>query len=150
MVARRGLVEASRKDDLFFRTLAESLPEMIWTADPGGMDDFFSGKWFEYTGMTREQSVGTGWTAALHPDDVAACMARWKAAQGSGEPYEVEYRFRRADGTYRWFLGRGNPIRDGQGKIVKWFGTCTDIEDQKHDLQLLEEQIKERTAELAS
>src|SRR5271169_5049977 len=70
MVARRGLVEASRKDDLFFRTLAESLPEMIWTADPDGMDDFFSGKWFEYTGMTREQSVGTGWTAALHPDDV--------------------------------------------------------------------------------
>jgi diguanylate cyclase (GGDEF)-like protein/PAS domain S-box-containing protein len=150
LAARRAVVEASRKDDLFFRTLAESLPEMIWTADPDGMDDFFSGKWFEYTGMTSEQSVGTGWTVAIHPDDLAPCLAKWKAAQSSGEPYEVEYRFRRADGIYRWFLGRGNPIWDGQGKIIKWFGTCTDIEDQKHNLQLLEEQIKERTAELAS
>jgi diguanylate cyclase (GGDEF)-like protein/PAS domain S-box-containing protein len=150
LAARRSLVEASRKDDLFFRTLAESLPEMIWTADPDGMDDFFSGKWFKYTGLTPEQSMGIGWTVAIHPDDVAPCLAKWKAAQTSGEPYEVEYRFRRADGIYRWFLGRGNPIRDGQGQIIKWFGTCTDIEDQKHNLQLLEEQIKERTAELAS
>jgi diguanylate cyclase (GGDEF)-like protein/PAS domain S-box-containing protein len=149
LAARKAVVETSRKDHLFFRTLAESLPEIIWTADPDGMDDFFSGKWFEYTGMTREQSLGIGWTVAIHPDDVAPCMAKWKAAQNSGEPYEVEYRFRRADGTFRWFLGRGNPIRDGRGKVIKWFGTCTDIEDQKHNLQLLEEQIKERTAELA-
>jgi len=150
LAARRAVGEASRKDDLFFRTLAESLPEMIWTADPDGMDDFFSGKWFEYTGLTPEQSMGTGWTVAVHPDDMGACMAKWKAAQSSGEPYEVEYRFLRVDGAYRWFLGRGNPIRDSQGKIIKWFGTCTDIEDQKHNMQLLEEQIKERTAELAS
>jgi diguanylate cyclase (GGDEF)-like protein/PAS domain S-box-containing protein len=148
LAAKRTAVEP-RKDELFFRTLAEALPEMIWTANPDGMDDFFSKKWFEYTALTPEQSLGTGWTVAVHPDDLSPCLAKWKTAQASGEPYEVEYRFRRADGIYRWFLGRANPIRDGKGEIVKWFGTCIDIEDQKHNQQVLEKQINERTAELA-
>jgi diguanylate cyclase (GGDEF)-like protein/PAS domain S-box-containing protein len=148
--AQRAVVEASRKDELYFRTLAEALPEMIWTANPDGTDDFFSGKWFEYTGLTLEQSLGAGWTVAIHPDDVAPCMAKWKIALRTGEPSDVEYRFRRAaDGVYRWFLGRANPIRDANGEIIKWFGTCTDIEDQKQNQQILEEQIKERTEELA-
>jgi diguanylate cyclase (GGDEF)-like protein/PAS domain S-box-containing protein len=149
--AQRAVVEASRKDELYFRTLAEALPEMIWTANPDGTDDFFSGKWFEYTGLTLEQSLGSGWTVVIHPDDVAPCLAKWKIALRSGEPYQVEYRFRRAaDGVYRWFLGRANPIRDAKGEIIKWFGTCTDIEDQKQNQQILEEQIRERTVELNS
>jgi len=148
--AQCEVIEATRKDELYFRTLAEALPEMIWTANPDGSDDFFSRKWFDYTGLTLEQSQGNGWTVVIHPDDLAPCLAKWKVALQSGEPYEVEYRFRRAsDGKHRWFLGRANPIRDGKGEIVKWFGTCTDIEDQKRHQQILEEQIKERTAELA-
>jgi len=148
--AQRAVLDASRKDELYFRTLAEALPEMIWTAHPDGVNDFFSGKWFEYTGLTLEQSQGSGWTVAIHPDDLAPCLVKWKIALRTGEPYDVEYRFRRAsDGVYRWFLGRANPIRDTKGKIVKWFGTATDIEDQKHNQQILEDQIRERTVELA-
>ena len=123
---------------------------MIWTADPDGSDDFFSRKWLEYTGLTTAQSVGSGWTVAIHPDDLAPCLEKWKTALRTGEPYDVEYRFlRAADGVYRWFLGRANPIRDTKGEIIKWFGTCTDIEDQKHNQQILEQEIKERTEELA-
>ena len=150
LTKQRSIAEASRKDELYFRTLAEALPEMIWTANPDGFDDFFSRKWYEYTGLTFEQSLGAGWTVAIHPDDLEPCLEKWKAALRTGEPYEVEYRFRRgSDGLYRWFLGRANPIRDATGEIVKWFGTATDIEDQKHNQQILEDQIKARTAELA-
>jgi diguanylate cyclase (GGDEF)-like protein/PAS domain S-box-containing protein len=150
LAAQRAAAEASRKDELYFRAVAEALPEMIWTADPDGSDDFFSRKWLEYTGLTTAQSLGSGWTVAIHPDDVGPCLEKWKTALHTGEPYDVEYRFRRAaDGVYRWFLGRANPIRDVKGEIIKWFGTCTDIEDQKHNQQILEEEIKERTEELA-
>jgi diguanylate cyclase (GGDEF)-like protein/PAS domain S-box-containing protein len=150
LATQRAIAEASRKNEFYFRTVAEALPEMIWTADPNGSDDFFSRKWLDYTGLTTEQSVGSGWTVAIHPDDLNPCLEKWKTALRTGEPYDVEYRFRRAaDGVYRWFLGRANPIRDATGEIIKWFGTCTDIEDQKHNQQILEEQIKERTEELA-
>lgn len=148
--AQRAAAEASQKDQLYFRAVAEALPQMIWTAGPDGSDDFFSRKWLEYTGLTTAQSVGRGWTVAIHPDDVAPCLEKWKTALQTGEPYDVEYRFlRAADGVYRWFLGRANPIRDAKGEIIKWFGTCTDIEDQKHNQQILEQEIKERTEELA-
>jgi diguanylate cyclase (GGDEF)-like protein len=86
----------------------------------------------------------------LHPDDVIETSASWERAVRTGNPFTIEYRFRRAsDGAYRWFLGRANPIRDEQGRIIKWFGTCTDIEDQKHNQQILEDQVRERTEELA-
>ena len=123
---------------------------MMWTADSDGAHDFFNRRWHDYTGLTPEQSGGWGWKSALHPDDLAECAAKWAHSLGTGDPYEIEYRIRRAaDGAYRWFLGRANPIRDEQGRIAKWFGTCTDIEDQKHNLQILEQQIRERTEELA-
>jgi diguanylate cyclase (GGDEF)-like protein/PAS domain S-box-containing protein len=147
---QRAAAEASQKDELYFRTFAEALPEMIWTANPDGDDDFFSRKWLDYTGLTMAQSLGKGWTAIIHPDDLAPCLEKWQTALRTGEPYDVEYRFRRVtDGVYRWFLGRANPIRDAKGEIIKWFGTCTDIEDQKHNQQILQEEIKERTEELA-
>jgi multidrug efflux pump subunit AcrA (membrane-fusion protein) len=90
-----------------------------------------------------------GWKQALHPDDVGACMERWEHSIRTGDPYEMEYRTRGFDGLYRWFVVRANALRDDQRKIIKWIGTCTDIEDQKHHQQLLEQQIKERTEELA-
>jgi diguanylate cyclase (GGDEF)-like protein/PAS domain S-box-containing protein len=140
---------ASRERESYFHKMAEAVPEIMWTAATDGSDDFFNGKWLDYTGLSLEQSQGIGWTAVVHPDDLDGCLAKWQNALVVGEPYEVEYRLRGKDGSYRWFLGRANPIRNSEGKIVKWFGTCTDIENQKHNQQVLEEQILERTMQLA-
>ncbi len=139
----------ARQRELYFQTMAESTPEIIWTADVDGADDYFNQKCFDYTGMKFEQLRGTGWTVIVHPDDLAVCLEKWESARRAGEPYEVEYRLRGKDGTYRWFLCRANPIRNSAGEIVKWFGTCADIEDQKRNQQILEEQILERTMQLA-
>jgi diguanylate cyclase (GGDEF)-like protein/PAS domain S-box-containing protein len=148
-ILQKGNLNTAQERELYFQTMAEAVPEMIWTAEPDGMDDYFNQKWCDYTGLTLEQSRGTGWTVVVHPDDLGLCAEKWETAQRAGQPYDVEYRLRRKDGTYRWFLCRGNPIRNFDGEIVKWFGTCTDIEDQKKNQQILEEQILERTMQLA-
>jgi diguanylate cyclase (GGDEF)-like protein/PAS domain S-box-containing protein len=143
-------VEGKAHGETYFRSAAEALPEIMWTAGPEGALDFANTRWYEYTGLSREQSIGAGWEGALHPDDLPATLQKWVHSVRTGGTYEVEYRFRRAsDGTYRWFLGRANPIRDERGAIIKWCGTCVDIEDQKQNQQILEEQIKARTMELA-
>ncbi len=147
--SRKGDVSAARERELYFQTLAEAVPEIIWTADPNGMDDFFNQKCFDYTGLTLEQLQGLGWQRIIHPDDLGGCASKWKNALHTGDPYDVEYRLRGKDGSYRWFLGRANPIRNSAGEIVKWFGSCTDIENQKQNQQVLEEQILERTVQLA-
>jgi diguanylate cyclase (GGDEF)-like protein/PAS domain S-box-containing protein len=149
MAGQKVDLNTARERELYFQTMAEAVPEIIFTADPDGMDDYFNQRCFDYTGLTFEQCRGTGWTAVVHPDDLGLCMAKWEDARRSGNPYEVEYRLRAKDGTYRWFLCRGNPIRNTRGEVVKWFGTCTDIESQKQNQQILEEQILERTMQLA-
>ena len=150
VAARRAKEGSERGGEAYFHNLAEAIPEMVWTTQADGACDFLNQRWCDYTGLTAEQSSGSGWTAALHPDDVIETSASWERAVRTGNPFTIEYRFRRAsDGAYRWFLGRANPIRDEQGRIIKWFGTCTDIEDQKHNQQILEDQIRERTEELA-
>ena len=116
---------------LNFDILAESLPQIVWITRPDGHNVYFNRRWSEYTGMTLEESVGWGWSLRLHPDDRERTERRWNEATSTGEAYEIEYRFRRADGTYRWFLARGLPHRDARGRIIRWFGTCTDIEDRK-------------------
>jgi len=139
----------SRQRELYFQTMAEAVPEIIWTATPDGMTDYFNQKYFDYTGITYEQSRGTGWRAIIHPDDLDLCVAEWEGARQSGTPFDMEYRVRSRDGTYRWFVCRSNPIRNAEGEIVKWFGSCTDIESQKQNTQTLEQQILERTLQLA-
>ncbi len=135
-----------------YRTLADSMPQIVWTANPDGWLDYYNRQWFDYTGMDLEQSQGWGWQPVLHPDDVENCFQRWSQAVATGENYEVEYRFKRnSDGEYRWHLGRAKPARDGQGQIVKWYGTCTDIEEHKRTeeaLQENQEQIRQLNAEL--
>ena len=122
------------------QSLAQAIPQIVWTANPNGELDYYNQHWFDYTGMTLEQTRGWGWGHVLHPDDLALCVERWTNACQTGGPYEVEYRFRRAsDGTYRWHLGRAAPVRDASGAIIKWFGTCTDIDDQKRSQTLLRE-----------
>jgi diguanylate cyclase (GGDEF)-like protein/PAS domain S-box-containing protein len=103
---------------------------------------------YHFAGVTREQALGWGWTNSVHPDDVAVCKSKWEHSLCLGESLEIEYRLRAVDGSYRWFLVKGNPVRDQQGTVVRWVGTCLDIEEQKHHQQILEQQIKERTEEL--
>ncbi len=140
-----------------FRMLTEVMPQIVWTARPDGFLDYYNGHWVQYTGMTIEQTQGWGWQPVLHPDDLDNCLDRWTEAVRTGGSYEVEYRFKRAsDGAYRWHLGRALPLRDEAGNITKWFGTCTDIDDQKRaQLELqrsqheLESLVQERTGELS-
>ncbi|HEX8701892.1 MAG TPA: PAS domain-containing protein [Myxococcaceae bacterium] len=114
-----------------FRQLAEAIPQLVWTTRPDGYHDYYNQRWYEYTGTTPHQAQGEGWQGPFHPDDMPESLRRWRHSLATGEFYETEYRCRRHDGVYRWFLGRAHPVRDESGRIVKWFGTCTDIDDQK-------------------
>jgi PAS domain S-box-containing protein len=114
-----------------FRLLAEALPQIVWTSRPDGVQDYLNRRWYEYTGLTHEESRGEGWKQAFHPEDMPEAEKRWAHSLATGEPLEVEYRCRRLDGVWRWFLCRAIPVHDPQGRIVRWFGTCTDIDDQK-------------------
>ncbi len=122
-----------------YRSLAESIPQIVWTARPDGWIDYFNQHWINYTGLAFEQTQGWGWKQALHPDDARVSVDKWEHAVKTGEDYEIEYRIRRAsDGSYRWHLGRAVPIRDHNGQIIEWFGTCTDIHDQKRAEETLQ------------
>jgi two-component system sensor histidine kinase/response regulator len=139
-----------------YRFLAETIPQIVWTARPDGWLDYYNQRWFEYTGLTQKQTEGWGWGPVVHPDDLPNCLDSWDRAVRTGDPYEIEYRFRRgSDGAYRWHLGRAVPQRDVLGNIVKWFGTSTDIDDKKTaEVALLaarselEERVRERTVAL--
>ncbi|HEX8472698.1 MAG TPA: PAS domain S-box protein [Pyrinomonadaceae bacterium] len=131
----RAEAEASEER---YRYLAETMPQIIWTARPDGWLDYYNQRWYEYTGMTPEETEGWGWQPVIHPEDVERCLKGWATAVKTGRNYEIEYRFRRAsDSSYRWHLGRAMPLRDGAGNIVKWFGSATDIDDQKRAVEKL-------------
>jgi PAS domain S-box-containing protein len=131
VTARRRAEEDLRDSEARFRTLAQAVPHIIWVTRPDGYHEYYNDRWYAYTGLTPEESLGHQWSGPLHPDDVARAEARWKQATATGEEYEIEYRFRGADGRYRWFLGRALPQRDADGQIVRWYGTCTDIHDER-------------------
>ncbi|VVE55547.1 hybrid sensor histidine kinase/response regulator [Pandoraea terrae] len=115
-----------------FRSLIDAMPQMVWTANPEGGVEYYNQPWVTYTGLTIEQTQGWGWEPAFHPDDLQPTIDRWSSALERGCEFEIEFRLKRAsDGVYRWFLARGLPAKDVDGNLVKWFGTCTDIEDQK-------------------
>jgi PAS domain S-box-containing protein len=119
-------IQAS-KDQL--RLIIDTVPAMTWSALPDGSRDFLNQRWLEYTGLSLEEGLGWGWTAAIHPEDLSRFEENWHAAVTTGQPLEAEARARRADGEYRWLLIRAVPLRDALGNIVKWYGTSTDIED---------------------
>jgi diguanylate cyclase (GGDEF)-like protein/PAS domain S-box-containing protein len=147
--AQRAVADAAREGELYFQTLADAIPQIIWTSLPDGNIDFYNKRWYAYTGKDPQQTDDWGWRDVLHPEDSQKCAVTWRHAVQTGEEYEVECRFLRlSDATYRWHLGRAVPVRDANNKIVKWFGSCTDIEDQKRNQQGLEEQVRQRTEAL--
>jgi PAS domain S-box-containing protein len=111
--------------------LVDSVPALIHTSRPDGYLDFFNDRWFEYVGLRLEDLEGWKWTAVIHPDDVNALVAKWRACLVSGEPFEFESRVRRADGAYRWMWHQKLPLRNAGGEIVKWYGSSVDIDDRK-------------------
>lgn len=137
-----------KDDSLQFRSLAEAIPQVVWTAEPDGGLDFTNKRWHDYSGMTAESSRGWGWADAVHPVDLPNASKLWLGCIASGATYEVEFRLKRIDGTFRWHLTRAVPVKDDDGCIVKWFGTCTDIDDQKRAAELLEDRVQSRTADL--
>jgi PAS domain S-box-containing protein len=122
---------AVRKSEDELRTLIDTMPILAWTARADGAAEFFSRRWIDYMGVTSEQARETGWTASLHPADVQRVVDYWATLVRSREHGEIEARFRRADGEYRWFLIRAAPLLDAEGEVVKWYGTNTDIEDRR-------------------
>ncbi|QRN99618.1 CHASE3 domain-containing protein [Archangium violaceum] len=141
--AEAALAELERAEQLQgqsearFRLLAETLPQLIWMSRADGYTEYFNPRWYEYTGQKPGQALGDGWSQALHPEDVVHSLETWKRAVTTGEPYGIEYRLRRADGAYRWFIARGLPLRDSEGHITQWFGTCTDIDEQTRGAESL-------------
>jgi PAS domain S-box-containing protein len=128
-----------------FAVLAESLPQLVWSARPDGHVDYVNRRWREFTGLAPEQSTGEGWQAALHPGDLPGVLEHWRRSLETGEPYEREYRVRNTAGEYEWFLSRAIPIQDLTGRIARWFGTSTNIDEQKkavEALRLLESQYR--------
>jgi len=128
---RQRADKALRASEQRYRDLADAMPLVVWTARPNGELDYYNQRWFDYTGLTLELTQGWGWQSVLHPDDVQNGVQRWNEAVGTGQPYEIEYRWQRADGVYRWHLGRALAVRDADDQIAYWVGTGTDIEEQK-------------------
>jgi PAS domain S-box-containing protein len=144
--AVEAVLSRLRASEERYRLLADMIPQNVWTADATGHHNYFSRRWYEFTGATPEESHGEAWAQLLHPDDRERMRERWEHSLATGEPYEIEYRFRGADGEYHWFLGKAMPRRNEAGEIVEWFGTTTDISERKR-YEEEREQILERERE---
>jgi PAS domain S-box-containing protein len=129
LLQEQELAELERASEVRYRSLADAVPQIVWTTDAAGKVVSYNERWYEYTGMRRgkEESALT----IVHPEDLTEMRSRWEAVRETGEPFEIEYRFRRHDGAYRWHLGRSVCLRDDGGHITGWVGTATDIEDRK-------------------
>ncbi len=123
-------LNAVQDGEIKYRGLADLIPQQVWTADPGGGLNYVNFRVCTYFGQTYESFLGTGWVSVLHPDDVEETLTTWEHSLQSGEPYEIEFRLRRADGVHRTHIGRAFPLRDPDGRIVRWFGTNTDMADE--------------------
>ena len=152
---RKRAEEALRESEQRFRTVVEAIPQMIWTCRPDGCCDYYNTQWAEYTGISVADSLGHCWSQILHPEELERVAAQWKQSLASGAEFDAETRLRRRGGTYRWFKTRALPLRDQNGQILRWFGSCTDISDivkarealarSREDLERL---VRKRTASL--
>src|SRR5262245_40184760 len=135
----RGTALEIKNSEDQLRTIIETIPTLAWSAGPDGCADFFNQRWLDYTGLRTEQALNWGWEAAIDPNDLPRMLAVFREAVDSRKPFEVEGRFRRHDGEFRWFLFRGSPLLDSSGQVVKWYGTNVDLEDRKRQEAALQE-----------
>ena len=155
-VTQRVAAQAAlRESEGKFRAITNSIDQMIWATLPDGFHDYYNDRWYEYTGVTYGSTDGAAWSEIFHPEDQKRAWAVWRHSLATGEPYHIEYRLRHRSGRYRWVLGRAQAIRDEQGRIVRWFGTCTDIQDivdarevLSRSREELERQVELRTHQL--
>jgi PAS domain S-box-containing protein len=136
---RRRIEEALRESEQHFRILAETLPQLVWMRDAEGNQRYANSRYLDYTGLAAEELMENSWLNLIHPKDKLQVITNWNKSIQTGLPFEAEYRIRRHDGEYRWFLVRGLPLYDQDGKIIRWFGTSTDIQYQKQ----LEEKLQD-------
>ena len=159
-----ALKDQSEENERNFKIICDAMPEMLWRAKTNGhpgmtcisalkpqllikSPDWFSKRWYDYTGATQEESLGTAWANSFHPDDMPATMERWTHSLATGDEYITEYRCRRKDGVWRWMLGRALPLRCPKtGKILKWFGACTDV----HELVEARQNVKRYREQLTT
>ncbi|MGZ3267606.1 MAG: sensor histidine kinase [Croceibacterium sp.] len=127
-----------RESDARFNTLADALPHMVWSALSDGDHDYFNQRWYDFTGVPPGSTDGVGWNGMFHPDDQERAWEVWRRSLETGEPYEIEYRLRHHSGEYRWTLGQARPMRGSDGRIVRWIGTCTDINAAKRQTEQIE------------
>jgi PAS domain S-box-containing protein len=128
---KRQAQEALQQSEAQFRTLADSIPQLVWMANADGWIFWYNQRWYEYTGTTPQQMEGWGWQSVHDPAELPIVMERWKASIASGEPFDMVFPLRGADGVFHPFLSRAVPLFDSQGRVVRWFGTNTDISAQK-------------------
>ncbi len=131
--------EALRRGEEQFRTLADSIPNLAWWANGDGYITWYNRRWYEYTGTTPEQMEGWGWQSVHDPEMLPQVLERWKASIATGEPFEMEFPLRGADGRFRLFLTRGHPLKDPKGKVMRWFGTNTDVDELKRTADALQQ-----------
>jgi PAS domain S-box-containing protein len=145
---RRTAEAALRRSEKHFRAVVNLVPDLLWSNGPSGHVDWFNKRWHEYTGLGESDSIGEGWAATIHPDDLPSTQALWQRVLQEPRPVMHEHRIRRHDGLYRWHLLRVEPLLNAQGQAVRWFGSATDIHEQRTARDLLEQQVQQRTAQL--
>lgn len=145
---QKNIAEILRKSEQYFRQMADLIPQIIWTARADGYVDYYNSRWYEYMGF-KDGLGDESWISVLHPDDSQRCINEWQHSIQTGDPYLIEIRLQEATtGNYRWFLGKALCMKDADGVITRWFGTCTDIHEQKMLRVHLEHLVEDRTKEL--
>ncbi len=147
--------EALRASEARFQAIVDSIDQMIWSTRPDGFHDYYNQRWYDFTGVPPGSTDGEAWNGMFHPDDQERAWAAWRHCLVTGDTYHIEYRLRHRSGEYRWVLGRAQAVLDDEGRITRWFGTCTDIQDIVDAREVLarsraelEREVEERTAEL--
>ena len=128
-VERARAVAALVDHEARLQAITNSIDQMIWSTRPDGWHDFYNERWYDYTGVPSGSTDGEAWNGMFHPEDQDRAWETWRHSLATGEPYHIEYRLRHRTGVYRWVLGRAQPVRDGEGRIARWYGTCTDIQE---------------------